>query len=108
MQRKHRGPYSELIASAWLLEHGYEVFKNQSDRGPMDLVAFKGGEFLLIDVKTALMRVGKKGNISFRHRGNGALTDEQTTLGVRALYVTPDGVCDWHLQRLADLYNSFE
>ena len=36
---KLRGPYSELIACAWLLETGWEVFRNVADRGEIDLIA---------------------------------------------------------------------
>ena len=103
--KKHRGAYSELIASAWLLEKGYEVFRNLSDRGPIDLIAVKGDKCLFVDVKTVLVRLGKKGKISIARRSQ-RLTEKQVELGVRALFVTPDGLCDWHIQRLDDIYNS--
>lgn len=52
--RKHKGALSELRASAWLLEQGYEVFRNVSAHGPIDIIARhpETGELLLLDVKT--------------------------------------------------------
>src|SRR5688572_690616 len=64
---KHRGGWAELIASAWLLERGYEVFRNVSAVGPIDLVAIRGDETLLIDVKHVIIAVTKAGE--FRAKG---------------------------------------
>lgn len=50
---KHRGAISEIAASAWLLEEGYEVFRNVSSAGPIDIVAIRGAETIRVDVKTA-------------------------------------------------------
>ena len=54
MDSKHRGAYSELIASTYLLSLGYEVFRNVSQHGPADLVAWnpKTNETIFIDVKS--------------------------------------------------------
>jgi hypothetical protein len=52
MHSKHRGAHSELTACLWLLEQGYEVFRNISQHGIADVVAFRGDEILKIDVKT--------------------------------------------------------
>jgi hypothetical protein len=52
MHSKHRGAHSELTACLWLLEQGYEVFRNISQHGIVDVVAFRGDEILKIDVKT--------------------------------------------------------
>lgn len=51
---KHRGAISELTACSWLLEKGYEVFRNVSQHGVADLVAInrETQEILQIDVKT--------------------------------------------------------
>ena len=102
VEKKHRGGYSELIASAWLLEQGFEVFRNLCDRGPVDLIVLKDGQTQLIDVKTVQILVTKAGSCMV----NGPkLKPEQIELGVRALFVTPDGLCDWHTARLQDIYN---
>jgi len=52
--KKHRGALAEIKAVAFLLERGYEVFRNVSAHGPADLVAYDpvDGRILLIDVKT--------------------------------------------------------
>jgi len=49
---KHIGARSELIACRWLLDRSYEVLRNVSAFGPVDLAAVKPGEVLLLDVKT--------------------------------------------------------
>jgi hypothetical protein len=36
---KHVGARSELIACEWLLAQGYEVFRNVSAHGPIDIIA---------------------------------------------------------------------
>jgi len=54
MSNNRTGAQSELIAAAWLMAMGYEVFRNLSPSGPVDLIAWKPGEDIkhLIDVKT--------------------------------------------------------
>ena len=51
LKAKHKGSHAELKAAAWLLEQGYEVFKNVSPHGEIDLIAIKGNEIRKIDVK---------------------------------------------------------
>ena len=47
-----KGDLAEFYAVTWLWDHGYEVFVNAGCSGPIDMVAFKDGETILIDVKT--------------------------------------------------------
>jgi Holliday junction resolvase-like predicted endonuclease len=49
---KHKGAAAEVAACLWLLNQGYEVFRNISIHGIVDLVATRGDEVVLIDVKT--------------------------------------------------------
>jgi Holliday junction resolvase len=79
LDSKHKGARSELIACAWLLEQGYEVFRNISDRGIIDIIAIKGDEQLKIDVK------------SKRH--GSSLTKHQNAIGVMVLAVDANGEC---------------
>ena len=52
MLDKNKGAYCELLASAWLLNQGYEVYRNVSQHGAADLVAIAPDEVVLkIDVK---------------------------------------------------------
>ena len=52
MHAKHKGALAELQACAWLLKQGYEVFRNISQCGVADLIAWKPGEPPIpIDVK---------------------------------------------------------
>lgn len=48
-----KGAKYELLACAWLLDQGYEVFRNVSPVGKGDLVIWKKGENpTIVDVKT--------------------------------------------------------
>ena len=47
-----KGELSELIATTWFWDRGWEVFRNSSSTGPIDLIVLKDGELILIDVKT--------------------------------------------------------
>ena len=63
METKHKGAHSELAASVWLLEQGFEVFRNVSPHGNTDLVAIKYDCILRIDVKTAQSNTLKNGTV---------------------------------------------
>ena len=82
MDKKHRGALSQLQAEAWLLEQGYEVFRNVSIHGPIDIVAIKGDTILKLDVKTAR---------SVSPNSAVRLKPEQEARGVKALLVWGDG-----------------
>ncbi len=83
--RHHQGSQSELLACAWLLERGYEVFRNVSAAGPIDIVGIKDGVVSLFDVKTK--RVGNGKPIT-------RLSAHQIFLGVLPLYVNDDGTIE--------------
>ena len=70
MQGKHTGARNELAAVVWLLESGYEVFRNVSQHGLIDVLAIKDGETLLLDIKSG---------------SGGYLTDQQIDAGVKML-----------------------
>ena len=57
---KHASARGELIAAAWLFKNGYEVFKNVSAHGIIDIVAIKDGAVILLDVKTKNSRLSKE------------------------------------------------
>jgi hypothetical protein len=81
MARGNKGAYSEIVACAWLMKNGYEVFRAVSPHGPIDLIAIKGGVCEYFDVKSAA-------------KGFPARTLEQQQLGVKILRVRPDGSCE--------------
>ena len=67
MDAKHRGARAELIGAAWLLARGYEVFRNVSDKGDVDLVGIKpNGDVELFDVKTGQVTKKGKGWLSWK------------------------------------------
>ena len=82
--KKHKGARSELLACAWLLGEGYEVFRSVSPHGLADLTAFKDGVFTLIDVKSV---------VDNRSETAARLSADQLRAGVVALHVWPDGRC---------------
>lgn len=51
---KSLGREGELIAARWLSEHGYTLIDNnyQPRKHELDLVAFEGGDLVIIEVKT--------------------------------------------------------
>lgn len=93
MDRKHRGARAELLAVTFLLKEGYEVFRNVSPHGLIDLVAIKGGVSVHFDVKTAQITKDSK-------RLTTRLSLEQVTTGVKCINVYDDDmvVIDWNPQ----------
>jgi hypothetical protein len=71
----NRGAQAELIACAYLLAEGYDVFRNVP-RGSADIIACKGEEILRIDVKSSQ---------------TGGLTSKQLDEGVVLLFVDANG-----------------
>ena len=57
------GDITEHRAVVWLLEQGYEVFRNECCTGPIDMIAFniETQEVLKIDVKTRDNHITKDG-----------------------------------------------
>ena len=49
------GTHAELIACAWLIEQGFDVFRNVSPAGPVDIIVRDRdtGEVVSVDVKSA-------------------------------------------------------
>jgi hypothetical protein len=83
---KDRGAMSELKAAAWLMEQGYEVYRNVSAHGQHDLVAYnkETGEFKGYDVKTATYNVKEEsGEVNVSCAGS--------PYDVTYLLVLPDG-----------------
>jgi hypothetical protein len=77
-----KGAWAELIACAWLIQNGWEVFRNVTPTGARDLVARRHGKYIGIDVKL------------IRTLGRGpSLKPEQLADGVWPLFVLPDGSC---------------
>lgn len=74
------GSIAEHKATVWLLEQGYEVFRNVSPTGKVDLIATKDGEMTKVDVKKlSILPTGP----SFRANDH----EEQRARGIRFLWV---------------------
>ena len=81
------GDLSEFYAVTWLWDKGYEVFLNAGSQGPIDLIAYKEGNTILIDVKTESPIIRKGGeNYYSNHR---VRTELQKELGVKLLGYNP-------------------
>ena len=95
MTKVMKGQRSEFIAAAWLISINYLVYVKTQDNDPIDLIAVhrNDGEVLKLDVKTVSFRKTgpKKG-----HRIHRILNKNQKKIGVKLLYVYPDGRCDFH------------
>jgi hypothetical protein len=76
IHRKHKGARNELGAICWLLDQGYEVFRNVSSHGAIDLVAVRDNETIFIDVKSL---------------ATVAASEEQIALNVKLLRPSHDG-----------------
>lgn len=83
------GDVGELTASAWLLREGYEVFRNVSSVGPIDIVVIKDGKITLVDVTTAQFLKGGQ-MILATHKERNA-----KKIGAVVLYITREGSCVW-------------
>ena len=80
-----KGDINEYKATVWLLEQGYEVYKNVGCTGEVDLVAIKDGEISRIDVKS--VQVTNRGMV-FRTTKHEEILDK----GIRLLWVLGDTV----------------
>jgi hypothetical protein len=56
--RSGKGAASELIASVHLLRQGYHVYRSMAGTAPFDLVAYRDGVLLRVEVKSATMKPG--------------------------------------------------
>lgn len=94
MDRKHRGTRAELLAITFLLKEGYEVFRNVSPHGLIDIVAIKGGVSAHFDVKTAQITPDGGKRLTAR------LSLGQVSTGVKCINVYDDDVVviDWNPQ----------
>lgn len=85
LNKKHYGAVGELLACQWLLNNGYEVFRNVSACGLVDIVALnvETKEILLIDVKL----------VPHLQCAGHSMSIEQANLGVKLLLITKSGEC---------------
>lgn len=93
-KNKHAGAMNELQACLHLLEDGYEVFKNVSPVGEIDIIAIKNGVIKLLDVKPGVVK-------SDGTATGMSLKNNQLALGIRALHVYKDGT-PYRVEDLSD------
>jgi hypothetical protein len=86
-----KGDISEYKATVWLLEQGYEVYKNVGCTGKVDIVAYKDDKYIPIQVKTLKVSHNPyKGylNLCFRYKGQ----NDDYNRGIKPLWVYKDTV----------------
>ena len=78
------GDVTEHKAVVWLLEQGYEVFRNECCSGPIDIIALniETQEILKIDVKTGSIYIREDGTRRVNH---SKLKELQIKLDVKLL-----------------------
>lgn len=93
-----KGSISEHLATAWLLRHGYDVFRNVSPHGRADLLAvdWDKDETIRVDVKSKGFTLDGTGA-----RVNSAKTRERANEGfdIRYLIVDDVGGCEWYVEK---------
>ena len=97
LNNSRKGDLAEYYAVTWLWDQGYEVFKNSGCTGPVDMIALKGDEVTLIDVKTFRERGRKsEGKPSGNLKKGTSLepsrlrTKKQIEMGVKILGFNPE------------------
>jgi len=92
-----KGAISEHLASAWLLQQGYDVFRNISPNGRADLLAvnWDADETIRVDVKSQEFTLTAKGP-----RADAAREMEERNEGfdIKYLVVRDDGSCGWYVR----------
>lgn len=90
-----KGAISEHIATAWLLQQGFDVFRNVSPNGRADLLAvdWVKNETIRIDVKSQEFSLTAKGP-----RADAAREIDARNEGFDICYLVVDdnGNCDWY------------
>jgi hypothetical protein len=83
MNKKHAGAKNEHLGIAHLLSEGYEVFRNVSQHGLIDVLALRDGKILRADIKGVQAR--KDGSLR-----RGRLSREQIAAEIISIAVHPD------------------
>jgi Holliday junction resolvase-like predicted endonuclease len=88
VKKKQRGDWSEVLAVAWLMERGYEVYAPFGE-GLIDLIAYETEirTMIRVEVKTAQPHVTKGGELRFYWRQRDVQMEHVDML----LVVTHDG-----------------
>lgn len=98
MNAKHKGSLAELLACAWLLKQGYEVFRNVSQHGVADIIAWRPeGSPILVEVRKTVLRPAVDGTSC-----SAAVARTIRHPDLRFLYIiTETGECSFDLEALA-------
>lgn len=84
------GSLNEYKAVVWLIEQGYEVYKNVNPIGEVDLIAAKAGGGVVIEVDVKTLRKASSKRYNFLKKDY--LTEDQIDRGIKPLFVFGDTV----------------
>lgn len=84
MKQTKKGHFAELVAAAILTKNNYDVFHPLQGHGPVDLIAVKDGEIILLDIKTNAKRINS-GRVT-PSRITRQRSEKQKRMGVRIAY----------------------
>lgn len=85
-----KGAIAELTACNWLLNQGYEVFRNLTPTGWIDIIAWKANEDpIFIDVAMCSNKDGRILDPKAWHAKRGV------HYNINFIYVFADGTCRW-------------
>lgn len=93
------GAYGELQACVWLLERGYEVYRNVTPNGKFDIIAIKDNEIRKIDVTRIPENCPK-----YVNRAKHRMCKDH---GGNVLYVMPDASCKFDYEH-DDIYDKIK
>ena len=101
LHSSRKGDRAELLACVFLIDQGYEVFRNVTCTGPADLIALniETGECKLIDVKNVTRSIhnDKEYVVALKK------TPLQIGLKVEFLYIDACGTCSWNLPSITEV-----
>lgn len=91
-----KGAINEMIATVWLLKHGYDVFRNVSPRGRADLVAINWETdegWVSVDVKSEQFDLD---GLNPMNEGHRETQRKYEASNIRYLVVMDNGNCVWY------------
>lgn len=102
--KARRGDWAELMAVTWLMESGFDVYRNVSRVGPVDVVGIRDGISYFFDVKYTHIRFNKEGKAHVVRCAKKSKNQEN--INVTFVYVTKEGVCGFSAGEVMRKYNA--
>ena len=103
LSANRRGDISEIMFCRAMMEEGWEVFRNMSCDGPVDVVLMNAltGDVRKVDLKTATRYVAADGRLSITFTVN---KERKEKLGVEYIGVDPEEVGTFYTEKDLEKY----